>query len=51
MTTHQKNAFTILQQRWIRHQELRTNQAPIPTLAASRQALDAARLMAHRAGI
>lgn len=45
MTTTEQNAYALLQQRWIRHQELRDEKASIATLAQSRKDLDDARLL------
>ena len=48
MTTQQNQTFLALLQSWGTHQDLREAQAPIAELAASRAALDTARLRATR---
>ena len=49
MSTQQLDAFSTLQQRWLRHQQLRATGASIAVLFASRKQLDDARLAVRRA--
>lgn len=49
MSTKQQSNFEVLQVAWLRHQELKTQGAPIAHLADSRKRLDEARLLAYSA--